>query len=113
MSVLQATGTQTATAPLCRFEELPIGIGIAFEIGGRSIAVFRTRTGAVHAVDNRCPHKGGPLADGIVAGSRIVCPLHAYRFNLSDGMCEADASCRVAAHSTRVKDGWVCLDVPR
>ena len=58
----------------CRYEDMPIGIGISVEVRIMIIgfAVFRTRKGTVHAVENRCPHRGGPLADGIVAGSNIV-----------------------------------------
>ena len=40
------------------------------------VAVFRTATDAVYALDNRCPHKGGPLAEGIVHGTSVTCPLH-------------------------------------
>lgn len=112
MNTSQTSTTHTLTAPVCRFEDMPIGIGIAFDINQRSIAVFRTRTGAVHAVDNRCPHKGGPLADGIIAGSQIVCPLHAQRFSLLDGTCDAAEHCPVTAYTARVAEGWVCIDVP-
>ena len=45
-----------------------------FDVEGHRIAVFRTRAGTVRAVANRCPHKNGPLADGMLAGDAVVCP---------------------------------------
>jgi nitrite reductase (NADH) small subunit len=104
--------SRSVAVPVCRFEDMPIGIGIAVDVGAHSIAVFRTRTGAVYAVENRCPHRGGPLADGIIAGSQIVCPLHALRFSLHDGQCEADNTCTVSAYPTRITNGWVSVEVP-
>ena len=94
---------------VCSLDELPEGIGRAFMVGMRSIAVFRTRAGTVHAVENKCPHRGGPLADGIVAGHQIVCPLHAWRFNLANGECRENASCSVQRFSVRTEHGQVLL----
>ncbi len=53
------------------------------------IAIFRTTDDSVFAVANRCPHKGGPLADGIVSGHTVTCPLHNWRINLEDGQAIA------------------------
>jgi nitrite reductase (NADH) small subunit len=113
MSALQTCPGATVAVALCRFEDMPVGIGVAFDIGERSIALFRTRSGTIHALDNRCPHKGGPLADGIVAGSYLACPLHAQRYRLSDGECESQTQCRVATYPTTMTDGWVHVEVPR
>ena len=75
-------------------ERIPVGEGRTSVAGGKSIAVFRTRGGQLYATQAACPHRGGPLADGIVGGSTLVCPLHAFRFNLITGKpldegCEA------------------------
>ena len=66
-------------------EQIPLGEGRVFEVGGRSIAVFRTRQGEIFATQAACPHKAGPLADGIIGGGLVVCPLHAYKFDLATG----------------------------
>jgi nitrite reductase (NADH) small subunit len=64
---------------------IPPGEGRNFEIGGHKIAVFRNRADQVFAVQAACPHKGGPLADGLLGGSTLVCPLHAWKFELTTG----------------------------
>jgi nitrite reductase (NADH) small subunit len=64
---------------------IPPGEGRLIVAGGKRFAVFRTRKGDVYAAQPECPHKGGPLADGLVGGQTVVCPLHEYRFNLATG----------------------------
>jgi nitrite reductase (NADH) small subunit len=64
---------------------IPLGEGRVFDVAGTAIAVFRTRGGELFATQPRCPHRGGPLADGIVGGGTVVCPLHALRFDLATG----------------------------
>ncbi|MGH7578519.1 MAG: Rieske 2Fe-2S domain-containing protein [Longimicrobiales bacterium] len=66
-------------------DRIPLGEGRTVNVGGEEIAIFRPRLGRVCAVQAMCPHRGGPLADGIVGGSRVVCPLHSYAFELSTG----------------------------
>ena len=66
-------------------DQIPVGEGRAFAVGGAQIAVFRLRGGAVHAVSAVCPHKGGPIADGQIDGSIVLCPLHMNAFELSTG----------------------------
>lgn len=105
--------TATLTrVPLCTFDELPVGLGRAFEVGGVPLAVFRARTGEVYAVANACPHKGGPLADGMLIGSQVVCPLHAYRYHGTTGECDQAGACDVEAFPAEVRDGTVFVAVP-
>jgi len=65
--------------------KIPCGEGRVFQIGQGSIAVFHTRDGSVFATQSTCPHKGGPLADGLVGGHKVICPLHGFLFDLSTG----------------------------
>jgi nitrite reductase (NADH) small subunit len=102
-------GSTRGEVQICRVEEVPLGLGRAFRIEGLDIAIFRSRSGAVHAVDNRCPHRGGPLADGMLAGNRVVCPFHAFRYDLDTGACDQLDSCAARTFPTRVHDGWVLL----
>ena len=66
-------------------ERIPEGEGREFDLDGLLVAVFRTRTGSVHALEARCPHRGGPLADGLLDPTSVVCPLHGWRFSFDDG----------------------------
>jgi nitrite reductase (NADH) small subunit len=64
---------------------LPLGEGRTFQIGEVAVAIFRTRSNEIFATQAACPHKNGPLADGIVGDGQVVCPLHAYKFKLATG----------------------------
>ena len=82
-------------------------------VGGREIAIFNLGNRFL-AVDGRCPHKGGPLAEGIVTGATVVCPLHAWKINLETG-CAAKADVNpacVATYQTRVESGIVLIEIP-
>ena len=62
--------------------------------GGDEIAVFRTGDDRVYALVNRCPHKGGPLSQGIVHGDKVACPLHDWKISLVTGEAQApDEGC--------------------
>ena len=75
----------TVTVDLGPVDRIPMGEGQTFVVHGREIAVFRTRDDAICAVQARCPHKGGLLADGLVGGGKVVCPLHGNTFDLATG----------------------------
>ncbi|MBI1759831.1 MAG: nitrite reductase (NAD(P)H) small subunit [Acidobacteria bacterium] len=64
---------------------IPPGEGKEFEIAGELIAVFRLRDGRVYAVQAKCPHREGALADGITGGGTVVCPMHSFKFDLATG----------------------------
>jgi nitrite reductase (NADH) small subunit len=64
---------------------IPAGEGRVFQVGSERVAVFRTRHGELFATQADCPHRGGPLADGIVGAGRVICPLHAFQFDLRTG----------------------------
>ena len=66
-------------------EQIPRGEGRQLRVGALLLAVFRTREGGLFATQALCPHRGGPLADGIVGGGQVICPLHGYRFDLATG----------------------------
>ena len=65
--------------------EIPLGEGRTFSAGGEKVAVFRTRAGELFATQAECPHRGGPLADGLVGGTTLICPLHSWKFDLTSG----------------------------
>lgn len=66
-------------------EQIPPGEGRVFVVRGSRVAVFRTRDGGLFATQARCPHREGPLADGLIGGGVLVCPLHARKWELATG----------------------------
>jgi nitrite reductase (NADH) small subunit len=94
-------------------DRIPVREGRAAIVDGREIAIFNLGDRFV-AVDNRCPHQGGPLADGIVANGAIVCPLHAWKITLRSGMVERPtgvAAC-VRSYPARLEAGVVLVALP-
>ena len=94
-------------------EQIPPREGRRVLIGGRELALFNLGD-RFAALDNQCPHKGGPLCDGIVAGAAVVCPLHAHKVNLDTGVVERPAHSNACTriYETRVEDGVVSIDIP-
>ncbi len=113
---MSAMVSESATAPLevrvSHVDDIPLGLGRAFQIGNTEIAVFRSRAGSIHAVENRCPHRGGPLAEGMLAGNRVVCPYHSFRYELQTGNCDQAGACAAEVFPARVSDGWILLTLP-
>ena len=65
--------------------QIPMGQGICFVINGDEVAVFRSRDGGIFAIENQCPHRQGPLSEGLLGSGVVVCPLHGHKFNLATG----------------------------
>ena len=86
---------------LCSVVSIPEGEGRTFDTGGRKIAVFRTRGGRVFATQAECPHRKGPLADGLVGGTTLICPLHALKFDLTTGQA-LSGECELKTYGTRL-----------
>lgn len=102
----------TATlVSVCQVDEIPLGLARSFRVGDDLVAVFRNRSGRVFAVENRCPHKGGPLADGMMVGDQIVCPLHAFRYHGDNGDCDQPNVCALRTFPVEVRDGVVLLEL--
>ena len=95
-------------------ENIPAREGRAVQIDGREIAIFNLGDRLL-ATSNRCPHKSGPLCDGIITGASVVCPLHAWKVNLSDGCVERPSSEKercIETYPVRVDEGIVVVSVP-
>ncbi|WP_299772638.1 nitrite reductase small subunit NirD [uncultured Tateyamaria sp.] len=74
------------------------------------VAVFRTAADEVFALENACPHKQGPLAEGIVHGSAVTCPLHNWVISLETGLVQGNDEGQVATYPARVEGGRILLD---
>ncbi|MBN9411165.1 MAG: nitrite reductase small subunit NirD [Burkholderiales bacterium] len=96
---------------VCRVEDIPaLGSRRVAREHGLDVAVFRNGDDVVFALLDRCPHKGGPLSQGIVFGTSVACPLHNWTIGLADGCAkEADEGC-TPKFSVRVDAGMVYLD---
>ncbi|OBA70687.1 (2Fe-2S)-binding protein [Mycobacterium sp. 1554424.7] len=79
-------------------DDVPVGEGRTYAIGDRQIAVFRLRDGSLRALDAVCPHRGGPLADGLTDGRVVVCPLHGFTYDLETGCEIANGGAEVTSY---------------
>jgi nitrite reductase (NADH) small subunit len=96
---------------VCRVEDIPrLGARRVAREAGAAVAVFRTADDGVFALLDRCPHKGGPLSQGIVFGESVACPLHNWTIGFNDGCARApDVGC-TPRFAVRVEAGVVALD---
>jgi nitrite reductase (NADH) small subunit len=93
---------------------VPLREGRTVRIADREIALFNLGNRFL-AVDNACPHRGGPLADGIVSGRSVVCPLHAWKIDLETGGVERPAATEAPCLTTypvHVEEGTIVIGVP-
>ena len=97
--------------PLCRIADIPVlGARRVRRVRGADVAVFRAADDHVFALLDRCPHKGGPLSQGIVFGHAVACPLHNWTIQLGDGRARApDVGCAVT-FAVQSEAGTVYLD---
>ncbi len=98
-------------SPALPLADLADGRGRCVSIGGRDVALFRVGE-KLFAIDNSCPHRGGPLSEGDVSGCVVHCPLHAWAFDLTTGISPGNPRARVEAFPVRVVDGGVEVALP-
>ncbi|CAM3582001.1 nitrite reductase small subunit NirD [Aeromicrobium ponti] len=89
--------------------ELPEKLGKTVKVNGTDIAVFRLSNGKIRAIENRCPHKGGVLTEGLVSGDSVFCPMHDWKICLEDGKVQAPDTGCVQTYKTVVENGTVYL----
>lgn len=94
---------------ICRIDEIPVLGSRVVKSSGPDIAVFRTAADEVFAMHDHCPHKGGPLSQGIVHGRRVTCPLHGMNIGLDDGLAVAPDTGQVPCIEVKVDGGQVYL----
>ncbi|ADU94234.1 nitrite reductase small subunit NirD [Geobacillus sp. Y412MC52] len=92
-------------------EQLPKRLGKCVRIGMLELALFRTHDDRVYAVENRCPHKGGDLSQGIVSGEYVFCPLHDWKICLRDGQAQAPDEGCVKTYRAAVEGGSVYIEL--
>ncbi|MGE6793036.1 nitrite reductase small subunit NirD [Pseudomonas guineae] len=94
---------------ICDLNEInPLGARIVAGPKG-DIAIFRTSDDQVFALDDRCPHKGGPLSQGLIYGKRVACPLHNWQIELDSGEAVAPDQGCAHRHEAKVENGRVLI----
>lgn len=96
---------------VCTLDDIPEQGARTLRAGDIEIGVFRLADGRVLAVENRCPHKQGPLAEGIVSGHVVICPLHSRRIDLENGKVQPPDSGCVKTYAVKVEGGAVHLEL--
>lgn len=91
------------------------GRGRYVAIGTHELAVFRLESDPdqVIVTKNSCPHAGGNLAAGALAGTVVTCPWHQWPFDLVSGKCTLSENVNLARFESRVEDGWVWVRLPK
>jgi nitrite reductase (NADH) small subunit len=97
---------------LCATDDVPPGEGRSVSVNGSPLALFRLETGWF-AVQGSCPHRGGPIADGIAADRSVICPLHERRFDLDSGEPLGHDCERLRTYSVAERGGDVFLIDPK
>ena len=91
-------------------DKIPAGQGRCYIVGDEEIAVFRQRDGRLFAVQNRCPHRQGPLSEGVMGANKVICPLHSHKFDLCDGKGSESGEC-VKVYQVSENNGDVLLQL--
>ena len=102
---LDSVGTRVGTVG-----EFAAGEGLVVEVGGRSVALFNV-DGTYYAIDNSCPHRGGPLGEGDLEGRVVSCPWHAWRWDVSTGANVNNPAVRVTCFPVRVEGDGIFVDL--
>jgi nitrite reductase (NADH) small subunit len=102
---------KVVTVKLGPLDQIAVGHGLCFIVGGQEIAVFRSRKNELFAIENRCPHRQGPLAEGITGDGKVVCPLHGHKFDLATGQGSEGQEC-VKTFKVWNKDGELFMECP-
>jgi nitrite reductase (NADH) small subunit len=96
---------------IAKVADVPAGQGLAVEAQGRSLALFNI-DGTFYAIDNACPHRGGPLGEGDLDGRVVTCPWHAWRWDVTTGANVNNPGVKVACFAVVVEDGTVIVELP-
>ncbi|RDE51670.1 MAG: nitrite reductase (NAD(P)H) small subunit [Candidatus Accumulibacter meliphilus] len=96
---------------ICKLDDIPrLGSRVVRSMNG-DIALFRTSSDEVFALRDQCPHKGGPLSQGLVHGNQVTCPLHGWKLRLDSGEAVAPDHGCARRYPIRIESGTVFLDI--
>ncbi|MEF2094120.1 nitrite reductase small subunit NirD [Bacillus sp. CFBP9009] len=89
--------------------EMPKNLGKTVTIGSQEIALFHLANGEFRAIENRCPHKGGVLVEGIVSGDHVFCPMHDWKISVKNGEVQKPDNGCVKTFNVEIEDGNVFI----
>ena len=92
-------------------DEVQEGQPVVVEVGTLRVVIFRAQ-GQLFAMDNACPHRGGPLDEGFVEGLSVTCPWHAWQFDLKTGRCESAPGVTQNCYKVKVDGSDILIDIP-
>ena len=96
--------------PVAEIASLPPGKGRTIEVRGRRFALWNVN-GTFHAIDDDCPHRGGPLGAGVLEDGKVYCPLHGWAFDVTTGAGLSNPARPVACHPVKTEDGQVWIQL--
>lgn len=102
---------ETFWVDVCALDDIPLRGARVLKTKAGCIALFRTSENAIFAVDDKCPHQGGPLSQGIVHDNAVTCPLHNLVLDLDTGEARGPSRDKVRTHAAKTADGRVHVDV--
>lgn len=91
-------------------KDIPEDTGLHVEADGREIALFKS-DGKVYAIDHICPHAGGPLAEGGLTGSQVMCPWHGWEFDVKTGVCSFNDQIKVPVFKVKEEAGEIFVEI--
>ena len=95
-----------------RAEDLPPGSSKVVQVKEHMVAIFNV-DGRLHAIDNTCPHQGGPLGEGYLEDNAVIsCPWHGWTFDVRTGVSPIDPEMRVACYAVRIESGEIIVEIP-
>ncbi|SDD23866.1 nitrite reductase (NADH) small subunit [Paenibacillus sp. UNCCL117] len=95
------------------YEDLAPHTGRTIRYQGEEVALFKLSSGKLHAIQNRCPHKDGVLAEGIVCDEHVFCPMHDRKIHLPSGEVQKPDTGCVRTYLTRIEDGLIYIAFPQ
>ncbi len=99
-----------ARTRIAEVKDLSPGAGTLVDAAGRTLALFNV-DGTLYALDNTCPHRGGPLAEGELDGPVVTCPWHGWRYDVTTGIRDGSPPVRVACYPVTIEDGAAYVDL--
>ncbi len=94
-----------------RLADIPVGSSTVVEVAGKTMAVFHCQDG-FYAMENTCPHRGGPLGKGSLAGTTVTCPWHGWQFNVTSGACLVNPAVTQQTYAVTVEGEELVVMLP-
>ncbi|HUQ93383.1 MAG TPA: Rieske (2Fe-2S) protein [Bryobacteraceae bacterium] len=99
-----------AFQPVCTVSQLPPGTLVDVTINDKQLAICNIE-GTIHAMDGICPHRNGPLGQGALHGTMVVCPWHAWEFDCTTGRHDYNPSLRLETYAVKVAGDDILVDL--